>query len=38
VIAERRAGIARAQATVANVPPPESASSLVARVRKFFHV
>lgn len=36
VIAERRAGIARARATVANVPPPESASSLVARVRRFF--
>ncbi len=33
VIAERRAGIARARATVANVPPPESASSLVARVK-----
>jgi small-conductance mechanosensitive channel/CRP-like cAMP-binding protein len=38
VIAERRAGIARARATVANVPPPESASSLVARVRRFFHL
>ena len=38
VIAERRAGIARARATVANLPPPESASSLVERVRKFFHL
>jgi len=38
VIAERRAGIARARAAVANVPPPESASSLVARVRRFFHL
>ena len=38
VIAERRAGIARARATVANVPPPESASSLVARVKRFFHL
>ncbi len=38
VIAERRAGIARARATVANAPPPESASSLVARVRRFFHL
>ncbi len=38
VIAERRAGIARARATVSNLPPPESASSLVARVRKFFHL
>ena len=38
VIAERRAGIARARATVANAPPPESASNLVARVRRFFHM
>ena len=38
VIAERRAGIARARATVANVPPPESVSSLVARVKRFFHL
>ena len=38
VIAQRRAGIARARATVANVPPPESASSLVARVKRFFHL
>ena len=38
VIAERRAGIARARATVPNAPPPESASSLVARVKRFFHL
>lgn len=38
VVADRRAGIARARASVANVPPPESASSLVARVRRFFHL
>ncbi len=37
-IAERRAGIARARATVANVPPPESASSLISRVKRFFHL
>jgi CRP-like cAMP-binding protein len=38
VVADRRAGIARARAAVASVPPPESASSLVARVRRFFHL
>ena len=38
VIAERRAGIARARAAVASQPAPESASSLVARVRRFFHL
>jgi CRP-like cAMP-binding protein len=38
VIAERRAGLARARATVATVAPPESAQSLVARVRKFLHL
>lgn len=37
-VADRRAGIARARAAVANVPPPESASSLVARVKRFFHL
>jgi CRP-like cAMP-binding protein len=37
-IAERRAGIARARATVTNAPPPESASSLIARVKRFFHL
>jgi len=37
-IADRRAGIARARATVANVPPPESASSLISRVKRFFHL
>lgn len=38
VVADRRAGIARARAAVANLPPPESASSLINRVRKFFHL
>ncbi len=38
VIAQRRVGIVRARESVANVSPPESASSLVARVRRFFHV
>lgn len=38
VIAERRAGLARVRATVANVAPPESAQSLVARVRRFLHL
>ena len=37
-VADRRAGIARARAAVANVAPPESASSLVARVKRFFHL
>ena len=37
VVAERRAGLARARAAV-NAPPPESATSLMARVRKFFRV
>ena len=38
VVAERRAAIARARASIANMPPPESASSLVARVKRFFHL
>lgn len=38
VVAERRAGIARARAAVAAVPAAESATSLVARVRRFFHL
>jgi CRP-like cAMP-binding protein len=37
-IAERRAGLARARATVTSYPAPESASSLVARVRRFFRL
>ena len=37
-VAERRAAIARARASLANLPPPESASSLVARVKRFFHL
>jgi small-conductance mechanosensitive channel/CRP-like cAMP-binding protein len=38
VVAERRAGIARARAAVASVPAAESATSLVARVRRFFRL
>jgi small-conductance mechanosensitive channel/CRP-like cAMP-binding protein len=38
VVAERRSGLSRARAAAANMPPPESASSLVARVRRFFRV
>lgn len=38
VVAERRAGIVRARAAVATVPAAESATSLVARVRRFFHL
>jgi hypothetical protein len=37
VVAERRAGLVRARASV-HAPTPESAVSLMARVRKFFKV
>ena len=37
-IAHRREGIARARATVTSYAAPESASSLVARVRRFFRL
>ena len=37
-VAERRAGLARARAAAVNAPVPESATSLVARVRRFLRL